>query len=366
MKIYKLLPDLQLKYPPLTIKYANLSINNGLKQRDFEEIMEKIPETDLRQQLMEAKYCFAHLFERVKKESPDVIHEDNFLVLNSRALSILKDHFGDIFEFFQLKPELRHYPHKKFKGLIEFPHKSEDWFIAYQTQALSVLDYDKSMFPRIGRGIAWIYGHFNQMKIGNRQIFRLFWEPTLANPNDYEKYFYQYTRFFVTDTFVDVLKNSDLKYDLKFVLYFDSDDQSTTDHLPDQGLDRALLEHYRAIRNTSNNTTDQPISPKPNVINVSQLETRLESDPQMIIQNITHYLDTQNVPRDQATALGLLWAEQLHRQYNWVWLEKDGTWFITHPNHEDMNPIELITDVLEKRMTAFQLSALFNTLGLTS
>jgi hypothetical protein len=79
-----------------------------------------------------------------------------------------------------------------------------------------------------------------------------------------------------------------------------------------------------------------------------------------------HKTPANKVGIEDQQALGILFGEQLHRQYNWSWLEKNGTWFITHPNHEDINPIELITDVLEKRMTAVQLSALFNTLGLTS
>jgi hypothetical protein len=88
-----------------------------------------------------------------------------------------------------------------------------------------------------------------------------------------------------------------------------------------------------------------------------------------IISYISQHLN--NITRTQLTDqqlkdVSLLWAEQLHRQYNWVWLEKNGTWFITHPSHEDINPIELLTDVLEKRMTAQKLSALFNTLGLMS
>jgi hypothetical protein len=69
-----------------------------------------------------------------------------------------------------------------------------------------------------------------------------------------------------------------------------------------------------------------------------------EEDPNQIISFIAQYLyqtPSRHFNNDKKRGLAFLWAEQLHRQYNWVWLEKNGTWYITHPSHEDINPIEL-------------------------
>jgi hypothetical protein len=371
MKIYKVHPDRQDKYPISTVKYAFLGINNGLNQWDFEEIMETNPKTDLRQQLETAKYCFSHIVGSGKKEFPDLILESDFLILNSRALSVLKDCFGSVIEFFQLKPELRHFPHKKMKGLIEFQHKSEDWYIAYQKQAFKALDYSESIFPRIYNGIAWIYGHFDQTKIMDNQIFRLLWEPTLASPTEYEEYFYRYTRFFVTDKFIETLKNSDLKYDLKFVLYWDSENRMATDHLADQRLEQNLLAQY--LEDKQKNTKGNSVLPS---FPIDELYTTLqesinlipnmtlETQPQDIIAAIVQFIDQHNPTLEQTNLLGVLFGQQIVREHNWHWKLQDSQWFL-EKNGEVLLPSELIAEVLSGDKEVFYIGAFFNTLGLS-
>jgi hypothetical protein len=258
---------------------------------------------------------------------------------------------------------------------------NKPYYLLRSTAQESPFDFEKSLFYWYGEDLGWTDDIGNLEKpieivkaeynIGLLKKYPLFETPYLVG---------NHTVFYATEEALTAIRSLGLLVEFRTDLEWD--EFAGEDFCPDR-VPRGVAWFQGDIRRFYETKARRKarLSPNPSPdfilehigISIGFLQTFFpnlnDDESNQIISFISQFLHTSSrdkLAESNLESLAYLWAEQLHRQYNWSWLEKNGVWYITHPNHEDINPIELITDVLEKRMTAVQLSALFNTLGLTS
>ncbi len=338
---------------------------------------------------------------------PDVTEiGDEFIILSERAKLALEPVLPSNFTILEIDSTLPPYAQtwigiyeKHHPEMISDPDPHHRWYFAYQTTEVPVWDMERTYVQRLFKtpnDFGWgflsvpIYA-FYEDRLRNQAIFKLPRPPGKVMSGDVGA-----DNFYITDAFMDVLIKHNLHHHLAFNLIWDSELPLFVDPLYSAGDDTAraeVLAEYHAYQARKQEQADTPAleqprvePPKPEYTPSQMVGAQLQAGMRLlntdvsrrinllsaetaIVSAIAQWLDErERKPTKKEThGLAALWGEQLVRTGVFTWRKRDGLnsmGFVLHNDGEDLDPIELVEEVLNGKVQPSNMSALFNTLSL--